>query len=304
MRSSCALLAIPLVSLIPALVDWLLLIPMPKNLPTVASNENWGDRVPEGYQPQQFTVNVSDAVLDDMHIRLKARKQFAPMPYSQKGSAGIEPSELEPLLDHLITQYDWRKHEAAMNDLGLFEMVVDGLSLIFHRLRPSDNAPRSHRAVLLLHGWPGSIVELQPLLRALALQQQNETGVLRGVDLVAPCLPGYGFSSAPIREGYDTVAMGRTLHRLMARLGYDDFVVHGGDWGSLVAQAMAFTHPKPISALHLHFFPVAPSLGSLVTDQLLTRAFGSEEDIAHARDGLDVTTTGRTASNLNEPYLR
>ena len=73
--------------------------------------------------------------------------------------------------------------------------------------------------VLLLHGWPGSIVEFQTLQGLLQAD---------GHPLVIPCIPGYGYSTAPQREGYDVFETATTYHKLMDRLGYERFLIQVG----------------------------------------------------------------------------
>lgn len=83
--------------------------------------------------------------------------------------------------------------------------------------------------VILLHGWPGSIVEFEKFQILL-----HEAGH----PVVVPCLPGYGFSDAAQREGFDAVAAAVIFHKLMQRLQYDSFIVQGGDWGGLILESM------------------------------------------------------------------
>lgn len=198
----------------------------------------------------------------------------------------MEPSDLYPILDYWEQAFNWRVHEQKLNALGLHALTVDGLQVVFHHVRaPVDssvaNEDGTRRAILLLHGWPGSIFEFHPMMELLAAHQQPG-GVAAGFDLVVPCLPGYGFSSAPTREGYETLAMARTFHRLMQRLGYGHFVVHGGDWGAVVARLMAFSRPAPILGLHLHFFPLLPRPGHYLLEMLMVQLFDSAASKARA----------------------
>lgn len=54
------------------------------------------------------------------------------------------------------------------------------------------------------------------------------TGSLsRSYHIVVPSLPGYGFSSAPIRPGFGAAEIASTLNSLMLALGYDRYVAQG-----------------------------------------------------------------------------
>ncbi len=46
--------------------------------------------------------------------------------------------------------------------------------------------------------------------------------------VVAPSLPGYGFSSAPTQPGFGIIAMAATVNELMLKLGYARYVAQGG----------------------------------------------------------------------------
>lgn len=59
------------------------------------------------------------------------------------------------------------------------------------------------------------------------------------VQLVIPSLPGFGFSDAAKKPGLGAAEMSPLFLKLMTRLGYEKFYVHGGDWGSLIASNMA-----------------------------------------------------------------
>ena len=83
---------------------------------------------------------------------------------------------------------------------------------------------------------PGSIIEFHTFIQII--QQQKD---LDEYSIVCPSLPGYGFSSSPTIEGYNVVAMAGTMSRLMEeKLEYNQYIIQGGDWGSLVAQSIAY----------------------------------------------------------------
>ena len=164
----------------------------------LAESESWGVDGPDTLTPQTFQVHVPDSVLTDLKTRLHARRHSPRMvvPNPESWDYGIDPNFLSSLLDYWQNEYEWRHHEAMLNDLGLYSLVVDGLKIVFHRVMRGGN--NNSRAILLLHGWPGSIHEFRTLIADHLLSSLPED-----VDLVVPCLPGYGFSSAPTRPGMD-----------------------------------------------------------------------------------------------------
>lgn len=264
--------------------------------PSVFDAERWGDQIEEQQNapPTKYTVRIDDKVIQDLRTRLAQRRGFPAMPHAN-WSYGTDAKYLDGLLDHWSSGYDWRKDEDDLNRIGLYSLVVDGLSIVFHHVVSGAADASAHHfeprggrlGLLLLHGWPGSILEFRELLRLLSTPGSPRH--LANIDLVVPCLPGYGFSSAPTREGYGVFPMARTLSRLMARLGYSRYIVQGGDWGSIVAQAMALTHPTPILGVHLNFFPVLPGGPmSLLVDWLMIRFKDSDASRTRAYNMNDI----------------
>ena len=138
-------------------------------------------------------------------------------------------------------------HERALPDGGGSGGGGGGGSSSSSRSSSSRSPRRRRRAapipLLLVHGWPGSFVEflrLVPLLTAA------------GFDVVAPSLPGYGFSDAPRRPGADAAFMARAAHALMLSLGYAHYVAQGGDWGAIITQRLATAFPTHCVALHVN----------------------------------------------------
>ncbi len=97
---------------------------------------------------------------------------------------------------------------------------------------------------MLLHGWPDSVLRFERVLP-----------LLRDLDVVVPALPGYPFAPALTEPGMSTMAMAVVVADLMAALGYERYVVSGGDIGSGVAEALAARHPDRVAALHLTDVP-------------------------------------------------
>ena len=98
--------------------------------------------------------------------------------------------------------------------------------------------------MVLLHGWPDSFLRFERVLP-----------LLTDVNVVVPCLPGYPYAYPPTSPGMSTAAMAEVVAGAMADLGYDRYVVSGGDVGSSVAEALADAHPERVAALHLTDVP-------------------------------------------------
>ena len=70
-------------------------------------------------------------------------------------------------------------------------------------------------------------------------------------DVVIPSMPGYGFSGRPTGTGWGPDRIAGAWDVLMKRLGYTRYVSQGGDWGSVVADAMGRQAPAGLLGIHV-----------------------------------------------------
>jgi microsomal epoxide hydrolase len=180
---------------------------------------------------EPFSVNVDEAVLDDLRRRLDAVR------WADDGPGGLALSSAQSLAARWRDGYDWRAAEAELNSFSQF--MVDGI----HCIVEGEGPP-----LLLIHGWPSTVWEFHRLIahgRSFAR-------------VVVPSLPGYGFS-APRRCGVP--AMADALHSLMGTIGYSEYFVAGGDWGAHIGSRMAVVYPDAVTALHLNMMPLRRPAG-------------------------------------------
>lgn len=114
--------------------------------------------------------------------------------------------------------------------------AVDGLK-IFYREAGSKTAP----AILLLHGFPTSSHMFRNLIPVLADRYH----------VVAPDLPGFGFSGAPDRKQfrYTFERLARVIGSFAETIGLDRFAVYVFDYGAPVGLRLALAHPERITAI-------------------------------------------------------
>ena len=194
-----------------------------------------------------FKIRVPDAVLTDLKQRL-SRARFADEFPDVEWDYGTNLAYLHSLVAYWRDKYDWRAQEKRLNQFDQFKTNIDGLDIHFiHQRSKNPNA----MPLLLLNGWPSSIVEygkvIGPLTDPVAYGGRAEDSF----DVVIPAMPGFGFSGKPRERGYDPERIARIWVQLMARLGYTRYSAHGSDWGGGIATRVALDDPAHVAALHL-----------------------------------------------------
>ena len=205
--------------------------------------------------PRPFNIDVPDATLDDLRARL-ARTRW-PESISDSGWAyGADVAYLRELCEYWRTDYDWRRHEAALNAHPQFLCEVDGVDLHFWHVR--GRGPRPF-PLLLAHGWPGSIYEFFELIGPLSDPAAHGGDPADAFDVVVPALPGYGFGGRPTQGGWGVSRVAAAFDRLMSgELGYERYGVQGGDWGAIVAAKMGSAHAGHVAGIHVNLVVVPP----------------------------------------------
>ncbi|GIU88585.1 MAG: hydrolase [Acidimicrobiia bacterium] len=193
---------------------------------------------------EPFEIRVPDAVLADLRSRLA----HARIPEQVPGTGwddGVPSGYLAELVAYWRDGYDWRTHEARLNRLAQFHTRIDGVAIHFvHARSPHPEA----FPLLLTHGWPGSFVEFCDVIGPLT----HPDDPADAFHVVAPSLPGYGFSEPPRERGWDVTRIARAFATLMDRLGYGRYGAQGGDWGAQIATALGVLDAGHCAAIHLN----------------------------------------------------
>ena len=197
---------------------------------------------------ERFEVRVDDAVLDDLRARL-ARTRFPDQIVGSSWEYGIPIDYLRELVEYWRDSYDWRGEEAKLNDVEHFRTRIDGQSIHFvHARSERDDA----LPLLLTHGWPGSVVEFLEVIPALTAPAGHGGDAADGFHVIAPSLPGYGFSEPTRSPGWDPWRIAGAFVELMRRLGYERYGAQGGDWGAQVATRIGALDARHCAAIHLN----------------------------------------------------
>ena len=132
-------------------------------------------------------------------------------------SQGIPLDYVREVCEYWRTTYDWRAREAELNRFPQFRTVLSGGGdepLGFHVVHARSPEPGA-LPLLLTHGWPGSTVEFMKVIAPLTDPAAHGGDAADAFHVVAPSLPGFGFSDKPTRD-----RLGRRAHR--HRLGRAD----------------------------------------------------------------------------------
>ncbi|MGW0811269.1 epoxide hydrolase family protein, partial [Nonomuraea sp. NPDC002799] len=181
-----------------------------------------------------FRVEIPQARLDDLRDRLR-RTRWAPELPGAGWERGVPTSYLRELAGHWAGGFDWRAQEAALNAHPQFTTTIDGANVHFLHVR---SAEPDATPLLLLHGWPGSVVEFFDVIGPLTDPVAHGGSAADAFDLVIPSLPGYGFSGPLPGTGWTDGRTAAALVELMARLGHQRYGVQGGDVGAFIAPLM------------------------------------------------------------------
>jgi pimeloyl-ACP methyl ester carboxylesterase len=201
---------------------------------------------------EPFRVEVPDEVLDDLRDRLRRTR----LPNQVAGAGweqGTELSYLRDLLAYWADGFDWRAQEQRLNRFEQHLTDVDGqrIHLVHARSPEPDALP-----LLLVHGWPGSVVEFLDVLGPLTDPAAHGGDPADAFHVIAPSLPGFTFSGPTTEPGWNPRRMADAFTRVMAELGYERYGAQGGDWGSLVCSNVADLVPDRVAGLHLNFVAV------------------------------------------------
>jgi pimeloyl-ACP methyl ester carboxylesterase len=207
---------------------------------------------PEAIRP--FQINISETALTDLQQRIKATRWPDKETVNDR-SQGVQLQQIQQLVKYWGTSYDWRKTEAKLNAMPQFVTRIDGLDIHFIHVRSKN--PNA-LPIILTHGWPGSIFELIKSIGPLTNPEAYGGRAEDAFDVVIPSMPGYGFSERPKDTGWGPDRIAQAWDVLMKRLGYTRYVSQGGDWGAVVADAMARQKPAGLLAIHVNMPATVP----------------------------------------------
>jgi pimeloyl-ACP methyl ester carboxylesterase len=195
--------------------------------------------------------------LTDLRERLD-KTRFAPALSGHGWTHGTPPSYLEELVDYWRTKFDWGAAEEKLNSLPQFITEVDGNTLHFVHARGEGPRPLP---LLFVHGWPGSFWEVHKIIGPLTNPAAHGGDPADAFDLIAPSLPGYGFSPHSGTPGLSLKPMATLFDTLMTDvLGYSRYGAQGGDWGAQIITRLGRDHSSSLAGIHLNLLGAVPTI--------------------------------------------
>jgi pimeloyl-ACP methyl ester carboxylesterase len=193
-----------------------------------------------------FTIEVPEAEIEALRGRIAATR-WPDMETVPDHSQGVQLATIQELARYWAEDHDWSKCQAKLNALPQFMTEIDGLDIHFIHVRSEheDALP-----LIVTHGWPGSIIELLGIIEPLTNPTAHGGSAADAFHVVIPSMPGHGFSDKPRAPGWGPDRIASTWVELMGRLGYDQFVAQGGDWGAVITDLMAAQAPAGLLGMH------------------------------------------------------
>ena len=206
------------------------------------------DRVIAMTPPHSFTLDVPEKTIAKIKKRVAAFP-WHEMPDDGGWEYGVNLNYMREFCTYWVENFDWFKQQDAVNRFNHYSTAIDEIDLHFiHEKGSGENA----NPLIISHGWPGSVVEFIDFIDLLAHPERHGGNIEDAFDVVAPSLPGFGFSGRPPRP-WGPRRMAQTLNSLMTKtLGYNSYIAQGGDWGGAISSFLGFDHAPACRAIHIN----------------------------------------------------
>ena len=196
---------------------------------------------------QPYKIEIPDSVLDDLKSRLERTRWPDELP-GTGWDYGSNLDYVKELVEYWRTKFDWHAQEKLINSFSHFKSKVDGLNI--HFIHEKGKGPNP-MPLVITHGWPGTFFEMDKVIPMLSDPASHGGDPADAFDVVAPSMPGYGFSDATDKRGLSVLSIGDLWAKLMSEnLGYQKFAAQGGDWGARVTAKLGLSHGDKVIGIH------------------------------------------------------
>jgi pimeloyl-ACP methyl ester carboxylesterase len=196
---------------------------------------------------QPYKIEIPDSVLDDLKARLERTRWPDELP-GTGWDYGSNLDYVKELVEYWRTKFDWSAQEKLINSFSHFKSEVDGLNI--HFIHEKGKGPNP-MPLVITHGWPGTFFEMYKVIPMLSDPASHGGDPADAFDVVAPSMPGYGFSDATDKRGLSVLSISDLWAKLMSEnLGYQRFAAQGGDWGARVTAKLGLSHGDKVIGIH------------------------------------------------------
>uniref|UniRef100_A0A8C3BT09 Epoxide hydrolase n=1 Tax=Cairina moschata TaxID=8855 RepID=A0A8C3BT09_CAIMO len=254
---------------------------------TLSFKEGWWGR---GQKPDTeedatiwpFKVETTEKDLSDLYRRLDEARFTEPLEDSCF-HYGTNSVYLRKVVSYWKNQFNWKKQVEILNKYPQFKTKIQGIDIHFVHVKPPCLPEgQSAKPLLMVHGWPGSFYEFYKIIPLLTDPASHGLSDEHIFEVICPSIPGYGFSEAPHKKGFNSVSAASVFYELMLRLGFSEFYAQGGDWGWLICTNLAQIAPNHLRGLHLNLASVTnmgfTHLLSILLGRYLPGLFGFQEE--------------------------
>jgi pimeloyl-ACP methyl ester carboxylesterase len=190
---------------------------------------------------QPFSIQVPQSELDNLHARVRATR-FPDAPEGAGWSMGADSAFMKRLAARWVEEYDFRKQEAALNELPQFIAEVAGTKIHFIHVKGKGPKPTP---LLLIHAFPDSFCRFVKAVGPLTDPAAHGGDASLSFDVVIPSLPGFGFSE---KKAMNVDATADVLAALMKELGYEGYIAGGGD--GPIPMSMSRRHADALAGIY------------------------------------------------------
>jgi len=195
-----------------------------------------------------FKVNISEKIIQDIYKKVK-NYPWDDMVSMDGWKHGTNLSYIKEISNYWVEDFSWRKQEASINRFPNFKTKIEDADI--HFIQKKGSASNS-RPLIIMHGWPGSIIEFLHIIEKLAHPEKFGGKMEDSFDVIVPSLPGFGFSDKP-HKPIGPRKMANIFNKLMTKnLGYKDYLAQGGDWGATISNWLAYDYPKTCRGIHIN----------------------------------------------------
>ena len=221
-----------------------------------------------------FRVNVSEDIIKEINNKVQ-KYPWHEMPDDGGWNYGTNLDYMKEISNYWVNKFNQKKHEEKINKFSNFTTEVDGINIHYIIEKGSGSKPTP---LLLMHGWPGSVIEFLHIIEKLAHPEKFGGKEEDAFDVIVPSLPGFGFSGRPPRP-YGPRKIAEVINKVMINsLGYKSYLAQGGDWGASICNWLAYEHPETCKAIHINCLTMRlPDLPQTVEEKVWQNKFDKDQ---------------------------